>query len=401
MALVDFVAAVAFPATARGLRMTGRQKIEAALSQTGTPEIPAVICYEGISNRDHWDQLTSCPWWYIHDPDIDHQMEWRRDYITKTGQDWFYLPLFYSREERENLSIEVGPDGVFLADRRTAERNRLEKPTVGGWPPSGEVASYRPARPADSPEEIDAAVPLPPDSEITSLTSDGRADLAWRMLEEFGERLYPIQHAIGPLWGCYDLWGFEGMMTMVASRPDLVEYACRRILARQVQVVRRVAAAGAAGIWIEECMTDMVSPAAFARLNVPFLRELVQEIRTGGMKSIYYYCGNPWDRWDLFLDVGADALAFEEGKKGFRIDIEEVVERVSGRCTVLGNLDAVAFLGAASEKELRREIARQIAAGRRNASRFIMSIGSPVTPATPVERVRLYCDIVHELGLSK
>jgi hypothetical protein len=27
-----------------------------------------------------------------------------------------------------------------------------------------------------------------------------------------------------------------------------------------------------------------------------------------------------------------------------------------------------------------------------------MSIGSPVTPGTPVERVRLYRDLVHELG---
>jgi hypothetical protein len=29
-------------------------------------------------------------------------------------------------------------------------------------------------------------------------------------------------------------------------------------------------------------------------------------------------------------------------------------------------------------------------------SRFIMSIGSPVTLATPIERVRLYCDLVRE-----
>ena len=96
--------------------------------------------------------------------------------------------------------------------------------------------------------------------------------------------------------------------------------------------------------------------------------------------------------------MGADALSLEESKKGFLIDIEDVVERVNGRCAVLGNLDAIELLERGSEEELGAEISRQVAAGRRNGSRFIMSLGSPVTPGTTVERVRLYCDLVHELG---
>jgi len=111
-----------------------------------------------------------------------------------------------------------------------------------------------------------------------------------------------------------------------------------------------------------------------------------------------YYCGNPNDRLDLLLSVGADALALEESKKGFTINIDDVVDRVQGRCALLGNLDAMHLLEHGSEAELRAEIARQLAAGRRNGGRFVMSIGSPVTPGTSVARVRLYCDLVHERG---
>ena len=78
------------------------------------------------------------------------------------------------------------------------------------------------------------------------------------------------------------------------------------------------------------------------------------------MKSIYYYCGDPTGKWDHILSVGADALALEESKKAFTIDIEDVVERVQGRCTLLGNLDAVGILQNGSEKQLRTEISRQI-----------------------------------------
>jgi uroporphyrinogen-III decarboxylase len=201
-----------------------------------------------------------------------------------------------------------------------------------------------------------------------------------------------------PLWRCYSLWGFEDMMVNIAARPDLVAHACQRYLAQGVHSARVGAALGAAGVWIEDCMTDMIGPEAFAALNVRTLSPLVEEIRALGLKSIYYFCGNPVNKWEHLLAVGADALALEESKKGFRIDIEDVVDRVGRRCAVLGNLDAIDLLPKGTEEDLRTEIARQIAAGRRNGGRFIMSIGSPVTPGTPVERVRLYCDLGHELG---
>ncbi len=105
--------------------MTGREKIEAAFSKYGTPEIPAVICYEGIYIRDHWDELNSYPWWYREVPDIERQILWHRQVIARTGQDWFRLPRFYSREDRQNLSIEVRPEGVFRIDKRTGKEERL------------------------------------------------------------------------------------------------------------------------------------------------------------------------------------------------------------------------------------------------------------------------------------
>ena len=151
-------------------------------------------------------------------------------------------------------------------------------------------------------------------------------------------------------------------------------------------------------IWIEECYTDLISPEFFKKYNLPYMKRLVDAIRGAGMKSIYYYCGNPFDRLELILAAGADAVSFEESKKNFKIDIEDIIGAVNGRCTVLGNLDATFFLPVCAESELKAEIKRQIGAGRKNKSRFIMSLGSPVTPGTPAAKVRLYCDLARELG---
>lgn len=378
--------------------MTGKEKIEAAFSKAGTPEIPAVICYEGIFIRDHWNQIFASPWWAANVPDIDKQIELKHEMIEKIRQDWFRVHPFYSKQERQSLSIEVRNGNVFKKDKATGQEYQLSEPRIGGWSDKEQSHSIHPDHIVSSKAELDRLIPDPGKVNAKSLNSDGQANLAEALIRTFGAELFPFTHVNSPLWQIYNIWGFEGFMTMIADQPDLVEYACQRALIHVLLDLPTWSAIGVKAIWIEECLTDMISPDAFARLNVPFVRQLAEAIRTAGMKSIYYFCGNPEGKWKHILSIGADALALEESKKGFTIDIEDVVRRVNGHCTVLGNLDAVGVLQLGSETDLRNEIARQIAAGRHNNSRFIMSIGSPVSPETPTERVRLYCDLVHEIG---
>jgi len=377
--------------------MNAYDKVEAAFLPSGTPECAAVICYENIFFRDHWKTLTDKPWWSRESPSLDERLAWYRDFIARTGLDWLHLPVFYSREERRHLSIWCQPDGVHKINRLTGQSEHLEEYGLIGSS-SDDSKPVHPDHAAETPDEVDALVPVVDYFDPAAFLTEGRNDLAARLLEEYDGAIYPYFRVPSPFWGCYELWGFEEMMIRTVTRPELVDYACRRFLTNSIQRVQKASLLGAAAIFIEEAMTDMISPESFRALNLPVLRQLVDEIRGLGMKSIYYYCGNPAGKWSCILDAGADALSFEEGKKGFDIDIEDVVKRIGGERTILGNLDAIGVLQNGTEMELRAEIFRQLKAGRRNKNRFIMSLGSPVTPGTPVERLQLYCDMVHELG---
>jgi uroporphyrinogen-III decarboxylase len=145
-------------------------------------------------------------------------------------------------------------------------------------------------------------------------------------------------------------------------------------------------------------MSDMISPVQCRDFSLAFVRPLAEAIRAAGMLSVHYYCGRPHDRWEMLLDTGADALALEEGKKGFDIDIMQAAGIVQGRMALLGNIDAIAMMEHGSDAALQAEIARQCEAGRVNRNRFVVSLGSPVTPGTPLQRVRRYCDLVHKLA---
>jgi hypothetical protein len=380
--------------------MTGRENMAAALGAGGAEEIPAVICYEGIYIRDHWDQLSSRPWWHLHSYRLDQQLQWRREYHAKTPCDWFQVPAFPPREIREATVIHQRPDGVYRINRRTGAEERLRPPVIGGWDRPGARRAAALPPPPETAEEVDAAIPAPEPFHADEFVAAGCADLATALLDELGGRRAPAGQVSSPFWQCYGDWGFEGLMTLVADRPELALRASRRHLAHDLQQARRCAALGARIIWIEECLTDLIRPATFAEMNAPLVGALVEEIRRLGMKSVYYYCGDPSDRWELLFSAGADALALEESKKGFTIDVEQAIERAAGRCALFGNLDAIGLLEHGSEDALRAEIARQIAAGRRSGGRFVMSLGSPVTPGTPVHRLRRYLDIAHELGAA-
>ena len=372
--------------------------MEAALSPKGTPRIPAVICYEGIFIRDHWPQITSHPWWYRESPSLEHQRAWRQDLLDHTSYDWFTLPMHYTEEDRRYLSVSVEGDHALLSDDREGTKRPIPRPSIGGWSSSKGIASVHPEVSADTAEEVACRIEIPGVWRAEEIAETGKNVLAQELIHGDWRDRFPICHVASPLWLTYGLWGFETMMVKVATQPDLVTYACSRFLTLQLRAIAVAAALGARGIWIEDCLTDMVSADAYRALNVPFLNEMITEIRSRGMKSIYYFCGDPRGKLDSILSLGADALSFEESKKGFTIDTASLAEQVDGRSTLLGNLDAIGVLERGTEVELRTEIQRQLQAAKRNRNRFVMSIGSPVTPGTAADRVRLYCDLVHELG---
>lgn len=346
-----------------------------------------MLCYENVFFRDRWPQLTQQPWWHVYVSDGERQVQWERDIVSAIGQDWLQMFPWTPLQAEENTSIEIIPEGAFRVNQRTGRREKLELQH------GGEGALDKREPPHESAEALDAAIFIPGKDEVVR---NRRRATAAGIVGEFGERLWTYRMVSSPLWRTYKLWGFEGMMTMIAMEPDLVRHACERFLELELVNIREAAEHGTQGIWIEECLTDMIGPRYYAELNMPYLRRLIDAIREAGMKSIYYYCGDPAKNWDMILSLGMDALGTEESKKGFSTEIDEIVDRVAGRYVVLGNLDAFNILQDGSDDQLRAAIQHQLDAGRRNRGRFIMSLGSPVTPDTPIERVRRYCDLVRE-----
>lgn len=379
--------------------MTRIERLLGAFSNQGTSEFAVVASYETLYARDRWAELTRVPWWLRGSGIVGHELTWMQDFVRATGIEWMLQHPCLPREERRRLRYEEDGETVLRTDPWTGISARLTPPVPGGHPLGPGVSTTAAPHPVpDTENELEALLPELGPVDPAVFLAEGRADVARAARTELGVVTYA--HVESPLSRLFGLFGYEGAMLMIAERPWLAAFAARRVLEDTVRSIPLLAALAVDVIWIEEVLTDQISPAAFAELNLPLMRELVDAIRHMRLPSVYYYCGPPHDRFDLILGVGADALHFEEGKKGFAIDIARVAEAVDGRCVLFGNLDAIGVLQDGTETELAAEVQRQVKAGRRNHNRFVMSVGSPITPGTPPDRVRLYTDLVRACNVA-
>jgi len=105
------------------------------------------------------------------------------------------------------------------------------------------------------------------------------------------------------------------------------------------------------------------------------------------------------DRLDLIAATGADALAMECSMKGYTNDMATAVQQIGQRLTLFANIDPVNVIQNGSDAALEAEIRRQAAAGGR-ARGFVIAAASPITPATPVERMRQFIELGAQIAVS-
>jgi hypothetical protein len=224
-------------------------------------------------------------------------------------------------------------------------------------------------------DDVDARRPILTTAE---LLARGDFDLPHQLVADYGGQVFMSTVLDTPFSNAYDLLGFQGLMTIQHDRPALFHHLLGRELARAREEMAAWAAVGVHGVYVEEVFTgaDLISPRSYDefvfRYNQPYFRHM----RSLGLLPVHYVCGDAIPRLDRIASLDIAAVAVEESKKGFTLEIAEVVARVAGRVAVFGNVDAVRYGLQAPPDEMAAEVRRQAAIGAR-ARGFVVSTGSP------------------------
>ncbi len=244
--------------------------------------------------------------------------------------------------------------------------------------------------------EAPTTVSGPTREEVEAELASGRYELARRLRERYHGSPPCYVYAPSPYGGLLGQLGFQGMMYALAQRRDVVHRVLQHGLP---QPSLRFAAAKAFGVgiaFVEECLAsaDLISPQMYLEFAHAYTKPHLQFLEDRGFRTVLYFSGNLMPLLPYLNELPFTALAFEENRKNYGIDLAEVRRALPG--TVLfGNVDA-AWLERATNGEVMAEVRRQIAIAGRDG-KYVLSVGSPFTPGTSLERVRFFCESTQQL----
>ncbi|MGQ9732914.1 MAG: uroporphyrinogen decarboxylase family protein, partial [Candidatus Zipacnadales bacterium] len=189
-----------------------------------------------------------------------------------------------------------------------------------------------------------------------------------------------------PYPAAYRMLGFSGLMVALKEAPDMVTAIAERQLTNSLAAATAAREAGLGIVFVEEwaCSADLISPQDYLTFAWPFERDLCAGLERLGFSTVFYFCGPLQDRLEHLCCLAAEALAFEESKKGWTIDLQQVRSQVGEQRCLFGNLD-VRKVRDLSPMALQAEVHDMIE--KVGPSAFITSIGSPLTLDTPPTKV--------------
>jgi Uroporphyrinogen decarboxylase (URO-D) len=373
-----------------GKPMISKQRVHAALEGKPVDRNPATVLYNQLYFQDHFEELTGRPQWQMQSWLYSSPQEYLATFAQMIVQTPFeFLQPEFAPTHEARASVEfVTIDGEhYRRDRRDGSLQLIDSG-------SGHARDYLANETQYVFDRRDA------DNTIKIVKAEKRLrqgcnDYIDQVVSAFGKDHFILSGGvIGTLYSSGDYVGQTNALAMLIEQPKLMDYIFQKITEQNIETIRTLAAAGGDGIYIDDATatSDMISVAAYERFSLPYMQMMVQEIHRLGQKAIVIYFGGVSDRLEQIVATGADGLLMETSMKNFTNDISAIASQIGQRITLFGNIDPVAVLQDASDANLQAEMERQARAGQKCRG-FIMSTGSPITPGTPISRVRKFLQL--------
>lgn len=376
------------------LTMTAKQRVHATLEGRPVDRAPVTSLYNQLYILDHYAELTGQESWQQHAwliaPPDEHLVIYRT-IIEAAPFDLLQPQLAAPCADRESVEIVMRDGKPARHDKRADRYTPLH--TV-----SGHATDYHAneTRRVFDRQDVNDQVKL---RRAEQMIAEGVNDYAEATVKALGRDHFILTGGVvGTLYACHEYIGLANLFEMLLFEPELVEYLSAKMLEQNIEYIRSHAAAGGDAIYIDDATatSDMISVRHYERFCLPYLKPMVDEIHRLSHKAILIYFGGIADRLDQIASLGADGLSMETSMKGYTNDIEEIARRIGRRVSLFGNIDPVGVLQSAPDRELEAEMRRQ-ARARDHARGFIHCTGSPITPFTPLSRVRRFIELGRQI----
>ncbi|MCL2344154.1 MAG: uroporphyrinogen decarboxylase family protein [Firmicutes bacterium] len=196
--------------------------------------------------------------------------------------------------------------------------------------------------------------------------------------------------SIGPFSLAGRLMDMTEIMVLCYEEPELVHRALEKATQFLIQYNAAFKEAGADGILMAEPAAGLLSPALNGEFSAPYVKRIIEAVRTDGCVFLYHNCGNTIPLIAHILETGAKAFHF-----GNAIDLSKMLPLVPNDIPVLGNMDPVGQLRKGTPNSVRQSVLNLLSRCAEYPN-FILSSGCDIPPATPLENIDAFFDAAKE-----
>jgi hypothetical protein len=348
---------------------------------------------------------TSYPVQYEEDIQLRKQAFYQSYGIFKARPDWMELHRGASRAWAARTEMVLRDGQVLYQDMETGVRAAVKDIYI----PSGDSRLvsqnailqdlWDTSDQIESREQIDELMPV---MKAEELLERGDFEYPRQVMADYGDEYFLSTVLDTPFSNAYDYLGFQGLMLFQHDRPDLLHYMLERNLLQNEEMMKGWAASGLHGVYVEEVFTgaDIISQRSYDEFVFPYNKTYFEFMSKLGLLPIHYVCGNIIPRLERISQLEIAAVAAEESKKNFQIELAEVVQGVKGRVAVFGNIDTIQYGLHASLDDVAGEVRRQVDTGAQ-AKGFVVSTGSPFPLDSNPRVIDTLVKTAHSLAVEK
>ena len=381
--------------------MNDKERVYAVMTGNAIDRMPVYASYSHLYHMDHFDELTGQPPYHyqkwVNSP-MEEFLKTFEQILEAAPFDIVQPPGLNPEAERKNISFVEKDGRPFLYYKKEDHLKPIVTESKSGHN-TGDYYANQQQLVFDK-QDIDEQVKVIPEAQYIA---EGYITGLSEIVRHFGDnRFIMAGGAVGTVWSCGDWFGQQNLLMYLIEKPDLVEYLCKKITEKSIELIRAKAQSGVDAFFIDDATatSDMISPEMYERFSLPYMKQMVQEIKSLGCKSVIVYFGGISDRLEQIASIGADALNMEASMKGFTNDLGDIAEKIGDRITLCSNLNPYEHLELLRDAELESVMDLQAEAGKK-ARGLITTCASPITMKTPLTRVKKFIEYGRTLPVGR
>ncbi len=239
-----------------------------------------------------------------------------------------------------------------------------------------EIAKLKPADPYH-----DARLPL-------------HLDAMKYLIDGVGDEIGCSAGVIGPFTNAFFLLGVERTLRAIHKNPEAV-HKLTQISLETAKAYSEAAIKIGLTPTISEPMSSctVVSPKVFREFSLPYLKQLVDFIKSKGKGVVIHICGQTNKIWRDLADMGIAGMSIDNVAS-----IKECKETIGMDTKIMGNVDPGGVMYSGTPLEVRLKTLECIRDGYDSPKGYLIMSGCSLPVDSPFENIDSMMDTVRELG---